>query len=36
MKLVHDNEYSISTVDTDDVGNHSADYAIMLFPAFKG
>ena len=36
MKLAHYNEYLISNVDTDDVGSHSADYAIMLFPALKG
>ena len=43
MKLVQYNEYLISIVDTDglvllhqDISSHSADYAHMRFPVFKG
>ena len=43
MKLVQYNECFISTEDTDDlvlkhqgINSHSADYAHMRFPVFKG
>ena len=43
MKLVKYNECLVSIVDTDDLGlqhqgvsSHSADYAPMRFPVFKG
>ena len=39
MKLVQYNECLVSIVDIDDIGgisSHSADYAPMRFPVFKG
>ena len=38
MKLVQYNECLVSIVDTDGQGisSHSADYAHMRFPVFKG
>ena len=42
MKLAWYNEYSIRTVDTDGlvlqhqgISSHSAEYALIRFPAFK-
>ena len=36
MKLVQYNECLVSIVDTDGISSHSADYAPMHFPVFKG
>ena len=40
MKLVQYNEFLVSIVDTDGlvlgISSHSADYAPMRFPVFKG